>query len=202
MKIVNRFMMLGWALAAASLAAVPQARTDPGTTGVRAQATSTTQTAAGGPAAGLNTISGGDYSVLPRKPQLSFFPCSQCHQNLPPNPAKRELYAPHQKTLEHGGDRFWCLNCHSADDRDHLRTVDGTLLDFDNAPELCATCHMARYRDWKGGAHGKRIGTWQGDRIIAACPQCHNPHSPTIKPRAPKPPPPVRRDLARPQLGH
>jgi len=141
--------------------------------------------------------SGADYVLVPRKPQLGFYPCSQCHQYLKPNPEKRELLSPHPHTLDHGGNRFWCLTCHDLEERDQLRRVDGQAIDFDNAPELCASCHMARYRDWKGGAHGKRIANWQGERVIWACPACHNPHSPTIKPRAPKPPPPVRRGLVK-----
>ena len=141
-----------------------------------------------------------NYTVVSRKPDINFFPCSQCHDYLPPNPTQRELFTPHQSTLDHGGNRFWCLTCHDQEKRDNLRRVDGTLLEIDNAPELCASCHMARYRDWKGGAHGKRIGNWQGERVLLACPQCHNPHSPTIKPRAPQKPPPVRRDLERPEV--
>lgn len=187
MKSTGGFILLGLMIASANIANAELMQ-------------SPTQADAGDQTSEPIAVDGANYTVVPRKSQLTFYPCSQCHQFLPPNTQKRDLYSPHPSTLEHGGDRFWCLDCHNTDDRDYLRRIDGAVLDFDNAPELCATCHMARYRDWKGGAHGKRIGTWQDERVIAACPQCHNPHSPTIKPRAPKPPPPVRRNLARPQL--
>ena len=39
------------------------------------------------------------------------------------------------------------------------------------------------------GGHGKRIGNWQGERIILVCTECHNSHSPSIKPKQPDPPP-------------
>jgi len=187
MNVVSYYLLLGLALTSASLAnteATPQP----------AQADSDNQ------APTILTADNTHYTIVPRRPALTFYPCSQCHKYLPANAAQRALFSPHPGTLEHGSGRFWCLTCHNQNDRDYLRRVDGALLDFDNAPELCASCHMARYRDWKGGAHGKRIKAWQGERVIASCPQCHNPHSPTIKPRAPQAPPPVRLNLSRPQL--
>lgn len=201
MKFGNYFIILGMLLPTASGADEAQTNFDSATTGAPAQTAPTlTQTAAGVQSTESLAVSDVNYSLVPRKPELNFFPCSMCHQFLEPNPEQRVLNSPHPSVLEHGGGRYWCLTCHDLEDRDQLRSIDGALLDFDNAPELCATCHMARYRDWQGGAHGKRVGTWQGERIIAACPQCHNPHSPTIKARAPQPPPPVRRDLTRPQV--
>ena len=187
MNISSCFILLSIWLTAACLA---NAQTTP----------QATPADAGSPAPEVIAGTDANYTVVPRKPELTFYPCSLCHKFLPTNAEQRELIAPHPSTLEHSNGRFWCLTCHNQDDRDYLRRVDGALLDFDNAPELCASCHMARYRDWKGGAHGKRIETWEGERVIASCTQCHDPHSPTIKPRAPQAPPPVRLDLSRPQL--
>lgn len=187
MKVTSCFMLLGYVLTAASFANAQ-------TTHLPAQADTGSQSTQ------AVAVIDANYTVVPRKPELTFYPCSQCHKFLPANAEQRELFSPHPSTLEHSNGRFWCLTCHNQDDRDFLRRVDGALLNFDNAPELCASCHMARYRDWKGGAHGKRIATWQGEREIASCPQCHDPHSPTIKARAAKAPPPVRRDLSRPHL--
>lgn len=187
MNVASCFVLLSLIVASASLA--------------NAQTTTpAVQTDAGSQAPELVTVDNANYAVVPRKSELTFYPCSQCHQFLPANAEQRELISPHPSPLEHSNGRFWCLTCHNKDDRDYLRRVDGALLDFDNAPELCASCHMARYRDWKGGAHGKRIKNWQGERVIESCPQCHSPHSPTIKPRAPQAAPPVRLNLSRPQL--
>lgn len=140
---------------------------------------------------------GPDYSVVPRKPELTYYPCMQCHEFMTPNPQVRELFSPHPSTLEHGDQRFWCLTCHQGDDRNFLTSLKGENIEFDDAAEQCAGCHMQRHKDWKFGAHGKRLANWSGERVIYSCPQCHDPHDPAIKARAPQPLPPVRKGLAR-----
>ena len=176
MRIEIYLILLGMLLATAYAADQLQSNDEPASTAAAAETAPTlTQAAAGVQPTVSLAGSELNYSLVPRKPELSFFPCSNCHQFLPLNAQQRELNSPHLGTLDHGDGRYWCLTCHNPDDRDQLRGIDGGLLDFDNAAELCATCHMARYRDWQGGAHGKRIGTWQDERIIASCPQYHNP---------------------------
>ena len=140
-----------------------------------------------------------EFSIFPRKPELTFYPCTQCHELMTPNPEVRELLSPHPSTLDHGDQRIWCLTCHKIDDRDYLTNLLGENVDFDNAPEVCASCHMQRHKDWMFGGHGKRASNWQGERAIYSCPHCHDPHSPLIEPRAPKPLPPVRKGLERPE---
>lgn len=142
------------------------------------------------------------FSVKPRRDEeLFFFPCSQCHQFMDPNDDVRELFAPHDIPLEHGNGRFWCVQCHSLTERDSLNTLLGEPVHFDEAYIVCGGCHANRQKDWYFGAHGKRIGNWQGDRELVNCTHCHNPHSPKIKPRAPVAFPPVRAGLER-QSGH
>jgi hypothetical protein len=136
------------------------------------------------------------FSVVPRVDQLTFFPCTSCHQALTPNPEPRKLAgAPHPASLDHGGGRFWCLECHQLKDRDHLHTLDGHPVDFNDAYLVCGQCHANRQKDWYFGAHGKRAANWQGERVIYNCTTCHDPHSPRLKPRAPAKPPPVRAGL-------
>lgn len=135
------------------------------------------------------------FQIVPRIPELTYHPCTQCHQFLTPNAEIRELQSPHPSELDHGDGRIWCLTCHKIDDRDYLTTLLGEAVSFDDAPTLCASCHMQRHNDWASGGHGKRVANWQGERVIYSCTQCHDPHSPTIKPRAPKPAPPVRKGL-------
>jgi hypothetical protein len=137
------------------------------------------------------------FSVVPRKQHLALFPCSQCHKVLPLNTQPRKLVnAPHPAALDHGKGRMWCLDCHQGNDRDALHTVGGAKVDFDQSYLVCGQCHSARQRDWFFGAHGKRVAGWKGEREIYSCTHCHDPHSPTLKPRAPSAPPPLRAGLA------
>jgi hypothetical protein len=137
------------------------------------------------------------FSVVPRKDHLALFPCSQCHKVLPLNAQPRKLVnAPHPAALDHGKGRMWCLDCHQGNDRDALHTVGGAKVDFDQSYLVCGQCHSARQRDWYFGAHGKRVVGWKGEREIYSCTHCHDPHSPTLKPRAPSAPPPLRAGLA------
>jgi len=134
-------------------------------------------------------------SGVPRKDDLFFYPCTQCHAAMEPNPEIRPLNAIHDSDLEHGRGRIWCLSCHDLENRDYLRTLLAELVDFDEAHLVCGGCHANRHKDWYFGAHGKRIGNLQGDRTLYNCTHCHDAHSPAIKDRAPKPAPPVRAGL-------
>lgn len=137
------------------------------------------------------------YTVVPRKDQLQLFPCSQCHKVLPLNTTPRKLVAaPHAAALSHGQGNMWCLDCHQGTNRDVLRTINGTPVDFDNSDRLCVQCHSARHRDWTFGAHGKRVSHWLGDRKLYACTHCHDPHQPQLAPRKASKPPPIRAGLA------
>jgi uncharacterized CHY-type Zn-finger protein len=136
------------------------------------------------------------FEVVPREDKLSFYPCTQCHQHMTPNPVPRQLVAaPHPAALRHGGGRMWCLDCHDKDNRAQLHTFDNRQASFNESYLVCGQCHATRQRDWYFGAHGKRLQSWQGDRILYSCTHCHDPHSPSIKPRKPAPPPPVRAGL-------
>ena len=133
--------------------------------------------------------------MLPRKQELFFYPCDQCHESMEPNPEIRPLNAMHDSALEHGRGRIWCLSCHDLENRNFLTTLLNELVDFDEAYLVCGGCHANRHRDWSFGAHGKRVDNWQGERTVYNCTHCHDPHNPAIKARAPKPAPPVRAGL-------
>jgi hypothetical protein len=142
------------------------------------------------------------FSVVPRKDRLTFYPCSACHATMVPNPVLRKLAgAPHPAALDHGKGRIWCLDCHQLKDRDYLHTLAGQPTDFDDAYLVCGQCHFNRQKDWYFGAHGKRVANWSGKRVIYNCTFCHDPHSPSLKPRAPSAAPPVRAGL-RPMPPH
>ena len=60
-----------------------------------------------------------------------------------------------------------------------------TLAGLDPVPlnesyRLCAQCHFIQVEAWSGGAHGKRLDTWRGPRVVMNCTDCHNPHDPGI----------------------
>ncbi len=136
-------------------------------------------------------------SVVPRGEELAFFPCQQCHAAIETNPEIRDLRV-HTMEFDHGEGRIWCLNCHDSENRDYLTTLLGDQVSLEHAHLVCGGCHGGVERDWYFGAHGKRVGNWQGERLLYGCSHCHDPHDPAIQPRAPSPPPPVRKGLERP----
>ena len=67
----------------------------------------------------------------------------------------------------------------------NLNTLTGKSIDFNSSYKLCSQCHSSQFEDWKGGAHGKRIGGWAPPRASLTCVNCHNPHSPSFETRWP-----------------
>ncbi len=118
------------------------------------------------------------------------YPCSRCHSKLLTNPTRRKMRWAHEEIeLKHDEENRWCLDCHSALDRDKLHLASGKFVEFTESYKLCGQCHGTKLRDWKAGAHGKRTGSWNGQKRYLLCANCHNPHSPHFKPLAPMPPP-------------
>ena len=98
-------------------------------------------------------------------------PCSSCHQWVKSDPRPRNLKRPHDNfTLEHGlhgKGKFWCFTCHDLDGQGGLRTLEGEKLDFADAYVLVQSVSSNQARDWVYGAHGKRVGGWQGKRQVS-----------------------------------
>ena len=123
--------------------------------------------------------SSGAITIAPRTPLLATYPCSRCHDDLAPNPTERRLTEFHtQKTLQHGTQQGWCYRCHTKDKLDKLHLGDGTLVGYDEAFELCGSCHGDKLRDFRAGIHGLTTGYWSGDRVRRSCTACHDPHDP------------------------
>ncbi len=138
------------------------------------------------------------FQVRARTDVLENYPCSDCHEGEPANPRERKLTEDHEDIkLEHGGERFWCLTCHGSSDKDSLSSLKGLPISFDRPFILCGQCHFQGQKDWYMGAHGKRTSGWRGERRVMVCPECHDSHSPSIKPFRPNPPPKVRKGLQR-----
>jgi hypothetical protein len=123
----------------------------------------------------------GSVHIAPRTPLLATYPCSRCHDDRTPDPTERRLTEFHtQKVLSHGTQQGWCYRCHTKDNIDKLHLADGTLVSFDEAYELCGSCHGDKLRDFKAGIHGLTTGYWSGDRVRRSCSACHDPHDPNF----------------------
>jgi hypothetical protein len=130
---------------------------------------------------------GGSFRVLARKHLIGRYKCSSCHTDKPVL-VNQGLELTHGNVIiNHGrkGDELSCIDCHHPDDRDYLEDKKGRKVDFDHSYRLCGQCHFRQKRDWLGGAHGKRVSNWAGDRVIYSCASCHDPHSPRFEKRFP-----------------
>jgi hypothetical protein len=130
-----------------------------------------------------------DIQVPPPPFSEGIFPCSQCHADQETNPQRRVLEMHEEIVLNHGGESRWCLDCHDAKNRDMLHLAGGELVDFKESYLLCGQCHGPKLRDWRAGIHGRRTGSWNGQKRYLLCINCHNPHSPKFKKLKPEPPP-------------
>ena len=130
---------------------------------------------------------GGRFWVETRKDKMQRFKCSQCHNNKPVKVTRAAEIAHGQIALKHGSESrpLSCYTCHKKDERDFLVTEQGTKIDMDHSYQMCGQCHFRQKKDWVGGAHGKRISYWAGQRVVKNCTGCHDPHSPRFKKRWP-----------------
>jgi len=123
-----------------------------------------------------------------RKDKVERFKCSQCHNNKKVTIAKAAEIAHGDIALVHGGKKrpLYCFTCHKEDERDFLVTEKGLKVDMDHSYQMCGHCHFRQKKDWVGGAHGKRVSYWAGQRVVKNCTSCHDPHSPRFEKRWPK----------------
>lgn len=166
----------------------------------------------------VNDRTHGDFAnavVRPREPHLTYFNigpngCATCHDGkaVPlPKDKKPRLIAMHKDIVEdstqlkHGRGAIWCLDCHSAKNRNKLIDRQGNEISFNQPQRLCGTCHGEVYIDWRAGIHGKRIGAWAtgGKKRWWVCTECHNPHTVQINrfdPIKPESPPSLPRGMS------
>lgn len=129
------------------------------------------------------TEQGREFAISKRESQIQSFACSECHsEDL--NSLKAELPDAGKKShwnieMQHAGGKMMnCTTCHSEENMDNLHTITGESIGFDNSYQVCAQCHQGQYKDWAGGAHGKRKGGWAKPVVKYTCVECHNPHKP------------------------
>jgi hypothetical protein len=123
-----------------------------------------------------------------RKDKIERFKCSQCHNNKEVKITRAAEMAHGTVVVVHGGEGnpLACFTCHNEDERDFLVTEKGLRVDMDHSYQMCGQCHFRERRDWVGGAHGKRVSYWAGERVVKNCTSCHDPHSPLFEKRWPK----------------
>lgn len=140
----------------------------------------------------LAQVDGVDSFYLPQRAvHMASFPCSNCH-TAPLNELKAGAKEGEKKAhwnieLKHANmESMDCATCHNTEgDMDKLVSLTGKHINIDESYKQCAQCHSTQYKDWLGGSHGKRLGSWAEPRVINNCTSCHNPHSPAFEPRWP-----------------
>ena len=130
---------------------------------------------------------GGTFFTETRKNELKRYQCSSCHNNkkVPIRNAANISHADIKVVHGEKDSPLACNTCHSKDDRDFLVTSKGSKIDLDHVYDMCGQCHFRQKKDWIGGAHGKRVTYWAGERVVKNCTSCHDPHSPLFKKRWP-----------------
>ncbi|WP_303317925.1 cytochrome c3 family protein [Flavivirga abyssicola] len=134
-------------------------------------------------------ITEGDHTFLipERKSQIKSYACTECHSKPLSQMKSKDIQKAHWDIkMDHANENTMnCVTCHNPDNIDDLRSLTGHTIDFNTSYNLCNQCHTKQFEDWKGGAHGKRIGGWAPPRASMTCVNCHDPHKPHFESRWP-----------------
>lgn len=128
------------------------------------------------------------FFIPSRTQQMTKYPCSNCHTKPIEELKKlnKGVSAHLDVQLSHAHPvSMNCMTCHNMEQPDKLTSLTKTSIGFDHSYQQCAQCHSSQYKDWKGGAHGKRLKGWLPPRISQTCVGCHNPHKPSFEKRWP-----------------
>jgi hypothetical protein len=107
--------------------------------------------------------------------------------------------------LTHGGGYIWCLDCHSAGNRDMLVMLNQEPISFNESYRQCGQCHGPTLADWEAGVHGRDNGFWnlgldaEGVSRRLLCVECHNPHAPAFQGMTPLAGPVTRIEQRKPR---
>ncbi len=120
------------------------------------------------------------FLIPERKSQIKSYACTECHtKSLEKMQSKGFKKAHWNISIDHANENTMnCITCHDGKNMDNLSSITRKSIDFNNSYNLCSQCHTKQFEDWKGGAHGKRIGGWAPPRASMTCVNCHNPHKP------------------------
>jgi hypothetical protein len=127
------------------------------------------------------------FLIPERKGQIKSFKCTECHSKPLNKLQSKDVKKAHWDiALKHADlNTMNCVTCHNSENMDELKSLTGSKIDFNRSYKLCSQCHTKQFDDWKGGAHGKKIGGWAPPRASMTCVNCHNPHKPHFQPRWP-----------------
>lgn len=132
---------------------------------------------------------GFDFLIKERKSEIASYNCTECHTE----PLAKMKQSQHGQKDAHwnvklvhaGVEVMNCTSCHNQDNMDELTSLTKSTIDYNYSYKLCSQCHQKEFKDWKGGAHGKQVGSWANPRVSNTCVNCHNPHSPSFEKRWP-----------------
>jgi hypothetical protein len=133
------------------------------------------------------TENGQTFFIPKRKEHIKSFNCTECHSE----PLEKLKKGVGQKAhwdlkLNHANAQIMnCTTCHNGSNMDQLTSLTGQEIDLNNSYNLCSQCHTTQFKDWTGGAHGKKIKSWAPPRASLTCVNCHNPHNPSFDSRWP-----------------
>ncbi len=129
-------------------------------------------------------ITEGEHTFLipVRKGKIKGYACTECHSKPLSEMKGNEFKKAHWnlKMIHANKETMNCVTCHNSNNMDELTSITGKSIDLNNSYKLCSQCHTKQFEDWKGGAHGKRIGGWAPPRASMTCVNCHNPHQPAF----------------------
>jgi hypothetical protein len=128
------------------------------------------------------------FQAAKRTGLIGQYPCRSCHEQALVEPFSAEVtrrWSHLDIRVDHAA-ALRCGTCHNYEDLGQLQLIDADPVDFDHSYQVCAQCHSPQARDWAGGAHGKRLGGWRGDRVVETCTGCHDPHAPAFPKRMPQ----------------
>ncbi|WP_242134741.1 cytochrome c3 family protein [Aestuariivivens marinum] len=127
------------------------------------------------------------FLIPERKSQIKSYACTECHTKPLYEMQSHDVKKAHWDIdLDHANDNTMnCVTCHNTNNMNDLISITGNTIDFNKSYQLCSQCHSKPFEDWKGGAHGKRIGGWAPPRVSMTCVNCHNPHQPHFESRWP-----------------
>ena len=120
------------------------------------------------------------FLIPTRKDKIKSFKCTECHTQPLTKMQTNDIKKAHWNIKINHADAntMNCVTCHNGNNMDDLKSITGHSIDLNKSYKLCSQCHQKQYKDWTGGAHGKRIKSWANPRASMTCVNCHNPHSP------------------------
>ncbi|MBA6157304.1 cytochrome C [Tenacibaculum sp. S7007] len=120
------------------------------------------------------------FLIPTRKDKIKSYKCTECHTQPLAKMQTNDIKKAHWNIKINHADAntMNCVTCHNSDNMNDLKSITGHSIDLNKSYKLCSQCHQKQYKDWTGGAHGKRIESWANPRASMTCVNCHNPHSP------------------------